>query len=242
MPTNEETLHSGITAATPNNILFGAGTFHKGLTFGTHYALTSDTTMQTSKTYYEISGGSSGGVSYSTTSDTAFASGKSYYEQYTGWNKMATVIGATSGGTKVSIKPEFKDIEVDGATVKVKGLAVKVGETASMETNLIEVTSDTLKSAVVGATNANTVATGYTEIVSTTKINPGDYIGNLGFIGETLAGKPVVVIFGNALCTSGLDFECKNKESSSIKVTFECYEDLTTNPVTLPYHIYYPTV
>lgn len=238
---NDEVLHSGISDKTPSNILFGAGTIHKGLTYGDHYAQTNDTVMQSGKTYYTISGGPGGGISYNEMTDESFLQGKTYFEKYTGWNLKSTVIGATSGGTKLSIKPEFSDIEVDGATVKVKGLAVKTGETATFETNIIEVTPDMLKMMVVGGLNtAGTANSAYTEIISVQKISEGDYIENLGFVGKTLDGRDIVVIFDNALCTSGLEIEGKNKEATVIKATFECYADLSNNPVTLPYHIYYP--
>ena len=81
----EELKSSGITAKTPENIMLGAGTIHKG------FALTD---------------------------------GK--------WNFEESLIGATSGGSKFSIVPEFMDIEVDGALVKLKGHQQKVCETATM--------------------------------------------------------------------------------------------------------------
>lgn len=56
---NDEVLHSGISKNTPGNIMFGAGTFHKGLKYGEHYAPTTDTYKHPDKTYYTISGGSS---------------------------------------------------------------------------------------------------------------------------------------------------------------------------------------
>ena len=65
--TFEEFKSSGITDKTPKNIVFGAGTIHKGLKY--------DASKKT-------------------------------------WNFAESLIGATSGGTKLSIKPELKDIEV----------------------------------------------------------------------------------------------------------------------------------
>ena len=56
-----------------------------------------------------------------------------------------TLLGATSGGTKVSISSDYQEIEIDGAIVKVKGLTQKQGETGSIEANLVEVTPDNLK-------------------------------------------------------------------------------------------------
>lgn len=53
-------------------------------------------------------------------------------------------IGATSGGGKIAIAGEFSDIELDGALVKVKGLTVKQGGTATMEINFVELSGDML--------------------------------------------------------------------------------------------------
>ena len=103
--TYEEFKSSGITDKTPKNIVFGAGTIHKGLRY--------DASKKT-------------------------------------WNFAESLIGATSGGTKLSIKPELKDIEVDGASVKVKELAVKIGETAQMDTNMVELSPETIKMAIIG--------------------------------------------------------------------------------------------
>jgi hypothetical protein len=52
------------------------------------------------------------------------------------------IIGATSGGNKVSISGEITNIELDGAMVKVKGLAVKHGGTATMEVNFAELNAE----------------------------------------------------------------------------------------------------
>lgn len=192
----DEFKSSGITAKTPDTILLGAGTIHKGLTFKT----------ETKK-----------------------------------WNFEESLIGATSGGTKVSIKPEFKDIEVDGALVKVVGLTVKVGETATFETNLVEITPDNIKMLCIANSGAAQDIEGYSQITSRARLVKGDYIDNLGFIGRTLDGTPVIIVFDHALCTSGFEIEGKNKENSVVKATFECYADLTPEADTLPYHIYYPT-
>lgn len=157
------------------------------------------------------------------------------------WNFEESLICATSGGSKLSIKPEFYDVPVDGALVKVKGLTVKVGETATLEINPIELTPEVLKMAVIGDEAASTTATGYNEITSRTVINTGDYISNLGYVGKTIEGKPIIIIFDNALCTSGLELEGKNKEAAVPAFTFECFADLSPEADTLPWHIYYPT-
>ncbi len=157
------------------------------------------------------------------------------------WNFTESLICATSGGSKLSIKPEFYDIPVDGALVKVKGLTVKVGETATFEINPIELTPEILKMAVIGDESTSSTITGYSEIKSRPRIKTGDYVTNMGYVGKTIEGKPIIIIFDNALCTSGLELEGKNKEAAVPKFTFECFADLSPEADTLPWHIYYPT-
>lgn len=190
----EELKSSGITAKTPENIMLGAGTIHRGL---------------------------------------ALADGK--------WNFEESLIGATSGGSKVSIVPEFTQIEVDGALVKVKGLNPKTGETATMEVNFVEMTPDLLKMATVGNVGVSTKYEGYTEITSKPRIEEGDYIENLGYVGKKVDGTPIIIIFDYALCTSGFETEGKNKEAGVFTGTFECVADVTPEADTLPWHILYPT-
>jgi hypothetical protein len=156
------------------------------------------------------------------------------------WNFQESLICATSGGSKLSIVPEFYDVPVDGALVKVKGLTVKVGETATLEINPIEMKPDILNMAVIGDEKESETATGYMEMTSRAIINEGDYVEQLGYVGKTIEGKPIIIIFDHALCTSGLELEGKNKEAAVPKFTFECFADLSPEADTLPWHIYYP--
>lgn len=190
----EELKSSGITENTPKNIMFGAGTIHRGFKYTSN-----------------------------------------------AWNFAESLIGATQGGSKLSIVPEVTNIEADGALVKVKKLAVKTGETATMEVNFLELTPEILAMVTLGQEGEATSMTGYSEIKSKARIEEGDYVDNLAYVGKTLEGTPIIVVFDSALCTSGLELEGKNKENGVIKATFECYAELTGDLETLPYHIYYPT-
>ena len=157
------------------------------------------------------------------------------------WNFAASLIGATSGGSKFSIVPEYMDIEVDGALVKVKGLQQKVGETATMEVNFVEMTQELLEMCVVGDAKASDTFEGYTEITSRARIQESDYIENLAYVGKKTDGTPIIVIFDHAICTSGLEVEGKNKEAGIFKGVFECVAALTPEADTLPWRILYPT-
>lgn len=184
---------TGVTADTPKNIMFGAGTIHKGLKYA----------------------GSS-------------------------WNFDESIIGATSGGSKVSIVPEVTSVELDGALVKVKGLDVKTGETATMEINFAEITKDIIKAATFAKDGTSADST-FDLIESKPNIESGDYLENIAFVGQTLDGRNIIFILDNALCTSGFEAEGKNKEGASPAYTFECSADPTTSDLqTLPWHIYYP--
>ena len=183
---------TGVSSNTPKNILFGAGTIHKGLKY--------------------------------TTST---------------WNFEDSIVGATSGGSKLSIIPEVTQVEVDGALVKAKGLNVKTGETATMEINFIELTKDIIKASTLGKEGTSDDTT-YDVIVPKADIVAGDYWENIAFVGKTLEGKNIIAILENALCTSGFEQEGKNKEGAVGKYTFECHAELTSDLDTLPWKIYYP--
>ena len=183
---------TGVTANTPKNILFGAGTIHKNLKY-----------------------------------------------EGSAWNFTESLMGATSGGSKLSIIPEVTTVEVDGALVKAKGLTVKTGEAATMEINFIELTKDIIKTATFGADGTSEDAN-FDVIVSKANIEEGDYFDNIAFVGKTLEGKNVIAILENALCTSGFEQEGKNKEGAIGKYTFESHADLTGDLDTLPWKIYYP--
>ena len=106
------------------------------------------------------------------------------------WNFEESIFGATSGGSKLTITPEFVDVEVDGAMVAVKGLKIKTGETAQMELNLLELTTEVIKSAVIGK-NGQSEDEDYDLIESKANVEEGDYLENIAFVGKKLDGKNI---------------------------------------------------
>lgn len=163
------------------------------------------------------------------------------YVAETGWNFEESCVGATKGGSSVKITPEIYAVEPDGSSVAVKDFKRKVGETAEMEINLLELNADMIKASVIGEEGSAPDITGYTLIQSKGEITEGDYWENIAFVGETLDGKNIIVILPNALCTSGLSIEGKSGEESVGKFTFECHGNASESLTTLPYKIYYPT-
>lgn len=156
------------------------------------------------------------------------------------WNFKESLVGATNGGSKVSIVPEFYDVPLDGANVVVEGLKVKTGETASMDVNFAELSEELIKAATIGK-NGTSEDTKFNLIESKADIAVGDYWENVAFVGKTLAGENIIAILENALITNGLETEGKNKESAVGTYTFTCHAagDADSYDV-LPWKIYYP--
>lgn len=150
------------------------------------------------------------------------------------------VLGATSGGNKANIASEFLDIEVDGANVKVKGMTVKIGETGTLETNLVQHTVESLKRAIVGD-EVDSLIKGYRQIVTKPLLELSDYLDNIAYVGTRTDGKDIIIIMENVICTSGFEMEGKNKESSVVATTFESSADFASGVFdTLPIYIFYP--
>ena len=153
-----------------------------------------------------------------------------------------TILGATNGGGKISIKGELQDIELDGALVKIKGFTIKQGGAASAEVSFAEINKDTLKMGTLFE-ESESDATGFTLLKDKAHIEEGDYIDNFGFVGYTADGsKQIIVIFESALCTNGLEIEPKAKEQAVLKLTLDAYAQSADNLDVLPVKIYYPEV
>ena len=153
-----------------------------------------------------------------------------------------SMLGATSGGGKISMVGEFTALEVDGALVKVKGLTVKTGGTCTIEVNFVEFSKDVLKMGTLFEEKESDV-TGFTMLQDKAHITEGDYIDNFGFVGYTADGsKQIIVIFESAICTSGIELEPKNKENTIVKLTLEAVAENAGDLDMLPVKIYYPEI
>ena len=186
-------LNSGITAATPANIPFGAGVYFKGITYNEKVAPTEE----------EI---------------------------------KAAIFGATQEGGTLTITPEFFAPELDGATVALKEFQQKVGETAQMETSFAELTPDLVSHMVIGQVNDSTDAN--YDVITSANIAPGHFYDGFGFYGKYTDGRPMIIVFKTALCTSGFTTDAKNKTNSVFRGTFVCQSDIEYGTTKLPYAIF----
>ena len=238
---------SGITSTTPNDFILNAGVVFKnfkwkwklakeGATSG--ITIIEDSEKETETTIH-LSKVSNPGVSF-------IALDEAYTEPKVGdvitgaWDDSAeSVLGATSGGNKLSIMSEITQIEVDGALVKVKGLTQKQGEAGSLETNLAQHTKESFLRAIIGK-EQDSLVKGYTQLTTKSLIEASDYLDNIAYVGTMSDGTECIIIMENALCTSGFELEAKNKDKAVLKATFECNADFDDAHDTLPIYIFVP--
>lgn len=152
----------------------------------------------------------------------------------------AAVIGATQEGGTLTITPEFFAPELDGALVPIRELQKKVGETAIMEVSFAELTPELMKNQVIGK-QGKTTDNKYDVVTSDDQVRPNHFYEGFGYYGTYFDGRPIIIIFKNALCTSGFTTDAKNKTNSVFKGTFACMSDLETGVTKLPYAIFMHT-
>lgn len=238
---------SGINSNTPNDFLLGAGVVFKNFKYvyskvedetAGALQIVADGTVETDKTI-QLS---------KVKSDKSFIGlAQTYASPAVGdyvigaWtDDEEHVLGATNGGNKLSIVPEITPIEVDGATVEIKGLNQKTGESGTLEVNLAQHTVESLKRAIVGK-EVDTLIKGYTQIQTKSLIELSDYLDNLAFVGTKTDGTEIIVIMENVICSSGLELDNKNKETSVTTATFKATADFASGVYdTLPIYIFYP--
>lgn len=147
------------------------------------------------------------------------------------------IFGATQDGGTLSITPEYFLPELDDVLVSVKELERKIGEKAQMEVSFAELSPEHVKNSVAGALGESTDKE-YDVITSSERVLPGHYYDGFGFYGELYDGRPVIIIFKHAICTSGFTTDPKSKTNSVFKGTFECRSDIAYSTRKLPYAIF----
>lgn len=152
-----------------------------------------------------------------------------------------TPIGATSGGTKFHWEYQWLDVEVDGATVMVKGVTKqKVGESAYIEGKMTELTKGILVDAL-HLVKGESTDPNYEVYTSPENISEDDYLENIALVGTLSSGKQVIIILPNALCTEAFEIETKNAEQTTFSVKFEAAGTLEDDSLTkLNVQVYYP--
>ncbi|MCM8710540.1 hypothetical protein M2651_05805 [Clostridium sp. SYSU_GA19001] len=138
-------------------------------------------------------------------------------------------LGATVGGAKFEIKVNLRQPEVDGVLAKVKGNDLIESVEATIEGTLKEWKKENISQALFGDITTGdgiTAPTNYKIITGRSTILPTDYVNNICYVGK-ISGedKPVIIMLKNAINTSGLSFEAKDKDEAGIPFKFEARAD-----------------
>jgi hypothetical protein len=157
------------------------------------------------------------------------------------------ILGATQGGNTFVVEREIKEIEVDGAKGKVKGLRRLITENAMLTTNLREMSTENIKLALAGSTSSDVLAAdGVTKthdsITSSGDISDADYITNIALVAKVSgSSESVIVIVENALSDGEFNLSFEDKEESTTEVQFSAHYD-PADLANVPYEIRYPVV
>ena len=151
---------------------------------------------------------------------------------------QGTIIGATNGGGKLAIKPELIQLEADHLSVPFKGGFVRGGEEATMEAPFTEITAEDIARFTVATASEGA---GCKIIEPDETVHAGHYYEGLAYVGRTADGSPIIVLFKNAICTSGFELEGKKKEQGASTASFTCVADADAGMSTkLPWKIIWP--
>lgn len=150
------------------------------------------------------------------------------------------ILGATSGGNEFNVKAKTRDVKVDGLKGTVKGLTRIISTDVTLKVNMLEVTTDTIKKALMA--NVDSVTNpDYDIITGKTEIALSDYIDNIALVGRVsgATNKPIVIMLKNALSSDGIKFSNKDNQDNILPITFTASID-PANPTVSPYEIRYP--
>jgi len=148
------------------------------------------------------------------------------------------ILGATRGGNTCTIEQEIRQMPVDGQPGDVKGDRRRTRVTVKLAVNLIEMSTDSVTTALQGATITPNAT--HDVITRTAQITDGDYFDNITLI---LQKAGTAQRFGfkvkNALVTSNFSIGAADNDEPVNAVEFTG-NFLVSNLVTEPWEIFNP--
>lgn len=165
-----------------------------------------------------------------------------FYKNYDILTGIGTLLGATKGGGEFAAIPSIRQIEVDGVKGRAKGLNTIDSWEVSIKTNMLEITTALLATALTTGSVDTVSNLTYDIVTASNTIALSNYIDNVAWIGR-LSGSnnPVVVIIYNALTTDGVSLKTADKAEGVLAITFMGHYD-SNDLDTVPFKIYYPKI
>lgn len=165
------------------------------------------------------------------------------YTGFTSFTVPGTLMGATRGGSTVTIEQEIKEMPVDGAHGPMKGARRIITSKASMTVNFIEHTLDNFKRALVGSDSA-VYTVSWDEITRDMVIAAADYLADVTLVGEVSGSVNAMAIkLANVIADGNFEMSFADKEEGVLAVTFTAHFDpalLGAADYTEPWTLYWP--
>ena len=129
------------------------------------------------------------------------------------------LVGATSGGNKIDISREIRQMKFDGAPGDVKGDKRVVGVTAKLTVNISEFSTENILMANPGA--SKTTGSTHDAIAVARNIQEGDYFKNVALV-LAKAGTDELFVYklSNALALNGFSLDAKEKAEGVATIEF----------------------
>ncbi|MEN6430015.1 MAG: hypothetical protein ABFC80_04095 [Coriobacteriales bacterium] len=162
------------------------------------------------------------------------------------YDKTATIasqasnkMGATKGGSEITIVQELVYPEIDGALGKIKGTARLKRDTATAKINFIDLDLDTLLDALPGAV-ATDGGTGTVTITRSRHPEEADHDTNIAVVTDSAAADGSIgFILHDPLATGDLVATLAD-DFAVLAIEFEAHYDAST-PDVRPWEIIYPS-
>jgi hypothetical protein len=144
---------------------------------------------------------------------------------FTDFSNPGTLIGATRGGSSLTIEQEIREMEVDGARGPVKGSRRITMVKAALTVNLIEASTDIFKKALVGASSAD-FNTSWDQITRSLGIADSDYLSDITILGDVSGYTDGMgVKLSNVLADGNFELTFADKDEGVIPITFTAHFD-----------------
>ena len=147
-------------------------------------------------------------------------------ESYAEAKAAGKCIGATRGGGTFRAQAQIQQVEIDGAPGRVKGGIIITGWEVSMQTTLIESSTNALKMALGASDVDTTTMPGYDIIKGRMYADDADFV-NLCWMG-CIAGttEPIKIFISNSFSEGGLEYATSDDGTGTIPLQLYGYNGL----------------
>jgi len=147
------------------------------------------------------------------------------YTGFTDFTSLGTLLGATRGGSSLTIEQEIREMEVDGARGPMKGGRRFTMIKASLTVNFIEHTLAGFKRMLVGSDSA-TFNTDWDAITRALVIEDADFLTDVTIVGEVSGSANAMGIkLTNVIADGNFELSFADKDEGVIAVTFTAHFD-----------------